>query len=126
MLPGVSIPGVVSRGEGDHHEEGDNAAVGFHNRTASGTKYIGGMAALIIMNIGFLYAKKEQKYMEISFLRYIKQCCGSGSGIGSVRRIRFFGLLDPDPLVRGTAPNPSIIKQNSQKDLDSYGFVTSS
>ncbi len=33
MLPEVSIPGVVSRGEGYHHEEGDDAAVGFHNRT---------------------------------------------------------------------------------------------
>ncbi len=34
VLPGVSIPGVVGRGEGDHHEEGDDAAVGFHNRTS--------------------------------------------------------------------------------------------
>jgi hypothetical protein len=33
VLPEVSIPGVVSRGEGYHHEEGDDAAVGFHNRT---------------------------------------------------------------------------------------------
>jgi hypothetical protein len=28
----------------------------------------------------------------------------------------FFGLLDPDPLVRGMDPDPSIIKKN----LDSY------
>ncbi len=36
----------------------------------------------------------------------------------------FLGLLDqvPDPLVRDTDrdPNPSIIKQNSKKNLDSY------
>jgi hypothetical protein len=38
----------------------------------------------------------------------------------------FLGLLDPDPdpLVRGTDPDPSIIKQNSKKNLDSYYFVT--
>jgi hypothetical protein len=29
-----------------------------------------------------------------------------------IRKIRvFFGLLDPDPLARGTDPDPSIIKQ---------------
>jgi hypothetical protein len=44
----------------------------------------------------------------------------------------FLGLLDPDPLVRGMdldpAPNldPSITKQKSKKNLDSYHcFVTS-
>jgi hypothetical protein len=39
----------------------------------------------------------------------------------------FLGLLDPVPLVRGTYPdpNPSIIKQNSKKILDSCCFVTS-
>jgi hypothetical protein len=42
----------------------------------------------------------------------------------------FLGLQDPDPdpLVRGMdpdpAPNPSIIMQNSKKNLDSYYFVT--
>ncbi len=44
-----------------------------------------------------------------------------------IPRIRMFlDLLDPDldPLVRGTDPDPSIIKQNSKKSLDSYGFVT--
>jgi hypothetical protein len=35
------------------------------------------------------------------------QCCGYGS-VGSVC---FLGLLYPDPLVRGTDPDPSIIKQ---------------
>ncbi len=35
------------------------------------------------------------------------------------------GLLDPDPLVRGTDPDPSIIKQNIKKNLKSYCFVTS-
>jgi hypothetical protein len=41
------------------------------------------------------------------------------------------GLMDPDPLVRGTDPasdpdpDPSIIKQNSKKNLDSCCFVTS-
>ena len=44
----------------------------------------------------------------------------------------FFGLLDPDPLVRGMDPDPaldpdldpSIIMKNSKKNLDSYYFVT--
>jgi hypothetical protein len=38
----------------------------------------------------------------------------------------FLGLLDPDPLVRGMDPDPdpSIIKQNSKKNLNSYYFVT--
>ncbi len=42
-------------------------------------------------------------------------------------RIRmFFGLLVLDPLVSGLDPdpNPSIIKQKQQENLDSYGFVT--
>jgi hypothetical protein len=40
------------------------------------------------------------------------------------KRIRMFmGLPDPDPLVSGTNPDPSIIKQNSKKKLDSYCFV---
>ena len=36
------------------------------------------------------------------------------------------GLPDPDPLVRGMDPDPdpSIIMQNSKKNLDSYYFVT--
>jgi hypothetical protein len=44
-----------------------------------------------------------------------------------IRRIRmFFGLLDPDPIVQGTDPDPSIIKQkNSKKNTNSYCFVTS-
>ncbi len=29
-------------------------------------------------------------------------------------------LLDPDPLVRGMDPDPSIAKENSKKNLDSY------
>jgi hypothetical protein len=41
------------------------------------------------------------------------------SSVGSVRMS--MDLLDLDPLVRGTDPDPSIIKQN----LDSYCFVTS-
>jgi hypothetical protein len=32
---------------------------------------------------------------------------------------------DPDPLVRGMDPGPSIIMQNTMKNLDSYWFVTS-
>jgi hypothetical protein len=36
----------------------------------------------------------------------------------------FLGLLDPDPLVTCTDPDPSIIKQNSKKNLDSYCFVS--
>ncbi len=42
-----------------------------------------------------------------------------------IRRIRMFvGLLDPDPLVRGMDPDPSITKQKSKKNLVSYCFVT--
>jgi hypothetical protein len=46
-----------------------------------------------------------------------------------IRRIRMFlGLLDPDPLVRGTdpdpAPDPSIISKNIKKNLNSHCFVT--
>ncbi len=80
------------------------------------------------------------------------QCCGSGSG-GSVRfgpprsvtictdflklflyavlrtqvrRIRMFlDLLDPDPLVRGTDPDPSVNKQKNKKNLDLHYFVIS-
>ncbi len=41
----------------------------------------------------------------------------------------FLDLLDPDPdlLVKGMDPDPdpSIIKQNSKKNLDFYCFVTS-
>jgi hypothetical protein len=39
----------------------------------------------------------------------------------------FLGLLDPDldPLVRGMDPDPTIIKQNRKKNLDSYCLVTS-
>jgi hypothetical protein len=39
----------------------------------------------------------------------------------------FLGLPDLDPLVRGSdpAPDPSVIKQNSKKTLDSYCFATS-
>jgi hypothetical protein len=36
---------------------------------------------------------------------------------------RFLGLPDPDPLVRGTDPDPSVIKQ--KKNLDPYCFMTS-
>ncbi len=37
----------------------------------------------------------------------------------------FVGLPDPDPLVRGTDPDPSIIKQNIKKNLYFSCFVTS-
>ncbi len=48
----------------------------------------------------------------------------------------FFGLLDPDPLVRGMDPDPdplvrgmdpdpSSSSKNSKKNFDSYCFVTS-
>jgi hypothetical protein len=37
----------------------------------------------------------------------------------------FLGLPDPDPLVKGVDPDPSVIQQNSKKNLDSYCFVTS-
>jgi len=50
-----------------------------------------------------------------------------------IHRIHMFlSLPDPDPLVRGMDPDPdpaldpdpSIIMQNSRKNLDSYYFVT--
>jgi hypothetical protein len=37
----------------------------------------------------------------------------------------FLDLSDPDPLVRGTDPDPYIIKQKIKKSLDSYYFVAS-
>jgi hypothetical protein len=45
----------------------------------------------------------------------------------------FFGLLDPDPLLRGSDPDPYLQRiqvlqssnKNSKKNLDSYCFVTS-
>jgi hypothetical protein len=39
----------------------------------------------------------------------------------------FLGLPDPDPLVSGIDPDPdpSVIKQNSKKNLDSYCLATS-
>ncbi len=61
---------------------------------------------------------------------------GGSATLESVLRIRirthirrilmFLGLLDPDPdpLVRGMDQDPSIIKQISKKNLDSYCFVT--
>jgi hypothetical protein len=36
----------------------------------------------------------------------------------------FLSLSDPDPLVRGPDPDPSIIKKNIKKILNSYCFVT--
>jgi hypothetical protein len=43
------------------------------------------------------------------------------------RNRKFLGLLAPDLLVRGTAPDPdpSISSKNSKKNHDFYGFVTS-
>ncbi len=51
----------------------------------------------------------------------VAQCCGSGSIVS----VWVLGLLDPDPLARGTDPDP-FIKQNSKTNLDYYCFVTSS
>jgi hypothetical protein len=48
---------------------------------------------------------------------YVFECrrcipCNPCCGPGRIRRIRMFlGLLDPDPLVRGMDPDPSIIMQ---------------
>jgi hypothetical protein len=43
-----------------------------------------------------------------------------------VPRIRkFLGLLDQDPLVRVTDPDPSITEQKCKKNFDFYCFVTS-
>ncbi len=59
---------------------------------------------------------RRYRYKDFYYSQY--QCCGS--------RRMFLGLLDPDPLVRCTDPDPSIIKQNIKNNLDSYCFVTSS
>jgi hypothetical protein len=37
----------------------------------------------------------------------------------------FLGLPDPDLLDRDTDPDPSVIKKNSKKYIDSYCFVAS-
>ncbi len=51
---------------------------------------------------------------------------GVNTALRAVFRIRkFLGLPDTDPLVRGTDPDPSIFKQYSKRNLDSYCFVTS-
>jgi hypothetical protein len=51
-----------------------------------------------------------------------EQCCGAGSD-GS---ICFWGLMDPDPLVRGTDPDSDLSssKYRIKKNLDSYCYVT--
>jgi hypothetical protein len=36
----------------------------------------------------------------------------------------FLGLPDTDPLVRGSDPESSIMKQSCEENLDSYCFVT--
>ncbi len=50
------------------------------------------------------------------------QCSGSRSHL-------FWGLPDPNPLVKGVDPDPYIIflssSKNSKKNLDSYCFVIS-
>ncbi len=68
----------------------------------------------------------------------ITYLCGQCSASGSFHRIHmFWGLPEPDPLVRrvdpdpalAPDPDPSIIllssSKNSEKNLDSYCFVTS-
>jgi hypothetical protein len=57
------------------------------------------------------------------------QCCGSESGSGSTGS-HVLGLLDPDPdlSVRGMDPDPdldpSVTKQKTKKNFDSYCFAT--
>ncbi len=36
----------------------------------------------------------------------------------------FLGLPNPDPLVRGIDPDPSIIMKNSKENLDPFYYVT--
>jgi hypothetical protein len=63
-----------------------------------------------------LRAKRETASQELEAL--VRQHDLSDSGLKPVLRIRihrihvFSGLLDPDPLVRGMDPDPSITKQN--------------
>jgi hypothetical protein len=40
-------------------------------------------------------------------------------------RIRVLGLPDPDPLLRRADTDPSIIKENSKKNLKPYCLITS-
>jgi hypothetical protein len=65
-------------------------------------------------------------------LRWRSRGCKYHHTRQAVLRIRihtFLDLLDPDPSVRGMDPDPdldpSITKQKSKKNLDSYCFVTS-
>jgi hypothetical protein len=52
------------------------------------------------------HSKKRQDYLESSLFFPVLRIRIR------IRQIRMFlGLLDPDPLVRGMDPNPSIIKQ---------------
>jgi hypothetical protein len=44
-------------------------------------------------------------------------------GTGKDNRNWEISVADPDPVVRATDPDPSIIKQNSKKNLDSYRAV---
>ncbi len=62
----------------------------------------------------------------------LRPCCGTGTlkqVSGSIGSTCFLGLLDPDPIVRGMDPDPSlsIIKQPKivRKTLISTAFVTS-
>jgi hypothetical protein len=62
--------------------------------------------------------------MELENRYIVVQCCGSGSVVA----IWVLGLLDPDPLARGTVRIRMLLSssKNSKKTLDSYCFVTRS
>jgi hypothetical protein len=63
----------------------------------------------------------------MAMLQYAKKEKYTTSSVADpVRRIQMFlGLPDPDQLVRDTDPDLSSSK-NSEKNIDSYCFVTSS
>ncbi len=54
----------------------------------------------------------DEKGVNFDMQSYIPIIQRIGKNIGSKTKVlRFLGLPDPDPLVRGTDPDPSIIKQ---------------
>jgi hypothetical protein len=65
------------------------------------------------------YRYIHHKEMAETYTKCRIQCCGSGSVCFS----QYLGL--PEPLLRRTDTDPSIIKKNSKRNLNSYFLVTS-
>ncbi len=83
---------------------------------------------------GFRHKSGKQRTRKLSKVPYItcffillviQQKKSKTTAVLLIRIRMFLGLLDPNPLVRATDPDPSIIKHKSKQNLDSYYFVTS-